>query len=330
MEITADRSVRVKVTNGCQWACNFCHNEGTELPNTANATSRVSVFLDPAVRQLPMVEDIKVEDSSLGWINTIKGLGIDEVHLTGGEPTLHPRLPKLISILSNSGVTVKMTTNGQASLNRMREIFTAGLKGVNFSILSLDPDEFLKTQNPPTISGLNPVQWATRMIERETSNILLARDLGVAVKINAAVLGPDDYARVDTVREFATKHGISLVLLPSVGDQENTQDAVFNYAQRHGQFVEAKENSNNSNASRIYAMKDGTELRAKYLRPYHPDVVCGDCEHNGKPSCMERFYGLRMEFRSGEPYIRMCVQQTNDRTVMSLEKFVKDGVITQL
>lgn len=32
MEKVIDHSVRIKVTNDCQWTCTFCHNEGTELP----------------------------------------------------------------------------------------------------------------------------------------------------------------------------------------------------------------------------------------------------------------------------------------------------------
>lgn len=330
MERTVDTSIRVKVTNGCQWTCNFCHNEGTELPDNNNGINRVSIFLDPDVKSLPPVEDITVDDASLGWISSVKGLGIDEIHLTGGEPTLHSSLPKLIGILVDNGIKVKMTTNGQTSPNRMRQIIEAGLSGVNFSILSLDSKEFLTTQNPPNIPGLDPIKWASRMIEREKGNILLAKDLGIDVKINTAVLGEDDYKRVDTVREFATQHGISLVLLPIIGDRETSQDAVFDYAEMHGQFLAFAEKSNNSNSSRIYQMDDGIELRAKYLRTYHPEVVCGGCEHNGKSSCVERFYGPRMEFRARKPYVRLCVQKTNSKTVMPLSEFMEKDINSQL
>lgn len=330
MERAVDRSIRIKVTNDCQWTCTFCHNEGTELPGSSNRINRVSVFLDPRVRQLPAVEDIVVDNTPPDWIDPVKKLGIDEVHLTGGEPTLHPYLPKLIKILTNEGMSVKMTTNGQASPNRMNEMVKAGLKGVIFSILSLDPVEFLKTQNPPVILGLSPIKWAQRMIEKEMANILLVRDLGIDVKINTVVLGKDDYSRVDGIRKFATQHSISLVLLPSVGDQEISQDAVFEYANTHAQFLHLSEKTNSSNSSRQYYMTDDTRLSAKYLRPYHPEIVCGSCEYNSKATCMERFYGLRMEFRAGEPYIRLCVQQTNDQTVMPLRDFIKRDIYSQL
>lgn len=326
-----DTSIRIKVTNPCQWTCNFCHNEGTELPSTANRNSRVSVFLDPNVKSLPQVEDIVVNERTLARISALKGIGIDEVHLTGGEPTLHPELPKLVKGLKGLGFEVKMTTNGQAASARLQEIIEAGVGDINFSILSLDPAEFLRTQNPPNILGVTPLLWAERMIEREKRNILLAKSLGVNVKINTVVLGKDDHPRVDSVRDFAAGNGIKLVLLPSIGDFDNAESVVVDYAERIANYQGTTDYSNNSKGSRRYLMKDGvTPVDVKYLKPYHPGIVCEGCEHRGKSSCAEKFYGLRMEFRGGEPYIRMCVQKSNPSTVMPLTDFLERDINTRL
>lgn len=329
-ELVTDNSVRIKVTNDCQWTCNFCHNEGTELPTSLNAANRVSVFLDPNINGLPPVGDIPVNSSTLDKLRSLKGIGIDEVHLTGGEPTLHPDLPQLISELALAGFTVRLTTNGQSSPKRLTEIIQAGVSSINFSVLSLDPEQFLQTQNPPSIPGLDPIKWASRMIEREKSNITLAKSLGVNVKINTAVLGPEDFPRVDSVREFADQNDITLVLLNGVGEGDHSQQAVFEYAQRNATLIGAKESLNNGKGSRMYALPSGNELRAKYLTDYHPEVVCGGCVHNGKPSCVEKFYGIRMEFRGGEPYTRLCLQQSNERTVMPLTEFMTKDIRSQL
>lgn len=331
MEIVSDtlKSVRIKVTNDCQWTCTFCHNEGTELPAGEKAALRVSTFLDFGVRNLPPIGDMPVTEASLEGLDSLKALGINEVHLTGGEPTLHPRLPEIVAGIVDRGMVVKMTSNGQSAPAHLRRIIEAGLIGINFSILSLDPSEFLRTQNPPHIPGLEPLRWAERMIDREKKNILLARDLGVDVKINTAVLGYEDYARVDTVREFAEQNGIGLVILPSIGDGVS-QPAVFDYASQHGVRVGERIQPRISNAAIIYQTASGTELRAKYLRPIHPRVVCEGCEHDGLPSCAEKFYGMRMEFRAGDPYVRLCVQKTNEQTVMPLETFIRDGIISKL
>ncbi len=330
IELVTDNSVRVKVTNDCQWTCTFCHNEGTELPTSLNASNRASVFLDPTVNSLPMVGDLPFNNQTLGKLATLKDIGIDEVHLTGGEPTIHPNLPQLIRELALTGFTVRLTTNGQSSAQRLNEIIETGVSSINFSVLSFDPEQFLQTQNPPSIPRLDPVTWAKRMIEREKSNIILAKSLGANVKINTAVLGPEDFPRVDTVRDFAEQNGITLVLLNGVGEGDYSQQAVFEYTQRNATLMGARESSNNGKGSRIYALPSGNELRAKYLKDYHPEIVCGGCVHNGKPSCVEKFYGIRVEFRAGEPYVRLCLQQSNERTVMPLAEFMAKDIKSQL
>lgn len=329
-EQVVDRSVRLKVINDCQWTCNFCHNEGTELPEGANGQYRVSVFLDPNIRNLPPVGSIKVNPLTLEQLDSLRDLGIDEVHLTGGEPTLHPDLPELVSHLATSGFKVKMTSNGQTVTKRLQEIIAAGVSGITFSILSLNPEEFLTTQNPPKLPGLDPLKWAQRMIDRGTENIKMAKALGIDVKINTAVLGEEDYPRVDSVRRFAEENDITLILLPSLGEKDLTQPAVFNYARMHGEFQGNKDNINNANGAEIFLTASGSQMRAKYLRELYPDVVCRGCEHNGKSSCLEKFYGIRMEFRDGDPYVRLCLQQSNPKTIMPLSEFTAKKLPAQL
>lgn len=323
-----DNSIRLKVTNDCQWTCNFCHNEGTELPENAN--NRVSTLLDLSVLSLPHVENMSSNESALDKIVDLRKIGIDEVHFTGGEPTLHPKLANATKRLVSEGFRVKMTSNGQSSNKVLKDIIEAGLYGVTFSILALNPEDFLKTQNPPKFPGLDPLKWAERMIVREKTNIILAKEMGVDVKINTAVLGVEDYPRVDAIREFAQEQGITLVVLPVVGDQHTNQQVVFEYAESYGEYQYSKENSNNSNGARVYSLPNGTQLRAKYLRQHYPDVVCNGCEHKGKTSCIEKFYGIRVEFRGGEPYTRLCIQKTTSVTVMPLQTFLDNDMRSKL
>lgn len=119
--------------------------------------------------------------------------------------------------------------------------------------------------------------------------------------------------------------------MPSLGDGTESQEAVFNYATNmYGFYLGTTEFTNNGKGSRHYILEDGTHMDAKYVRPYHPEIVCGSCMHRGQTSCVEKFYGLRMEFRDGEPYIRLCIQQTNERTVMPLMTFLEKNIIRQL
>lgn len=317
-----DDAIRIKVINDCQWSCSFCHNEGTELPT--NHSSRVSVFLDEKVNLLPNVEEMPYTPEIMEQLYTLRYQGITEVHLTGGEPTLYRQLPSVVRDFKEHDFTVKMTTNGQAKPEMTRALANAGIDGITFSVLSFDDVEFVTTQEHKS-------EFAARlMIHRERENILLAKSLGVSVKINTVVLGEFDYPRVDTVRQFAEDNGITLVLLNSLGDGEEASQAVFNYAQAHGQLSGGTEFTNNSKGSLLYTTDRGTQINAKYIRPYHPDVVCGDCEHKGKSSCVEKFYGLRMEFRDGQPWIRLCVQKTTSQTVMPFKEFIIKDIMKEL
>lgn len=322
MERFVDRSVRIKVTNDCQWTCTFCHNEGTEIPR--NQPKRASIFLDNNAIMLPPVEIMPIKAETIGKIAALREMGIDEVHLTGGEPTLQRLLPDFVRGLTDYGFKVKMTTNGQARPGMIKQLAEAGLSGITFSIISFDPEEFVTTQR------IKSIPWATTMIARAKANIILAKELGIDVKINTVVSGSHDYPRVDSIREFAQANEIKLVLLNCLGGGDKAQQAVFDYAERHGDFAGTTEFTNNGKGSAHFILPDGTIIDAKYLRPYHLDVVCGSCEHNGKDTCVEKFYGLRMEFRGGNLYMRLCVQKTNANTVMPLSNFIDRNIIRQL
>ncbi|MCA9961700.1 MAG: radical SAM protein, partial [Anaerolineales bacterium] len=61
--------------------------------------------------------------------------GCRKIHITGGEPTLHPDLPALIAYMTDKGLRVNMTTNGTLlTKERARALGAAGLGNVNISI----------------------------------------------------------------------------------------------------------------------------------------------------------------------------------------------------
>ncbi len=83
----------VVFTAGCNFNCFYCHNR--ELINKSralksNAISKEEVF---------------------NFLQKRKGK-IDAVTITGGEPTLHKKLPEFISVVKKLGFLVKLDTNG--------------------------------------------------------------------------------------------------------------------------------------------------------------------------------------------------------------------------
>lgn len=76
---------------GCNFRCPYCHNYTLVSDPDSLATLPFDVVLD---RLRPFVN----------WI--------DGVVITGGEPTLHPRLPELIKAIKAEGFLIKLDTNG--------------------------------------------------------------------------------------------------------------------------------------------------------------------------------------------------------------------------
>ena len=69
--------------------------------------------------------------------------GIEKVRLTGGEPLLYPEIVNVISGISEMGIkSIGLTSNGQLLARKAKALAEAGLKNVNVSLDSLDPEKF--------------------------------------------------------------------------------------------------------------------------------------------------------------------------------------------
>jgi GTP 3',8-cyclase len=71
-------------------------------------------------------------------------LGFDKIRLTGGEPTVRAHVVDMVrGIASTSGIrNVSMTTNGLLLSRLAGPLAEAGLKRVNISLDTLNPDKF--------------------------------------------------------------------------------------------------------------------------------------------------------------------------------------------
>lgn len=73
-------------------------------------------------------------------IDELADLGSQKIHITGGEPTLHPDLEAIIAHINQKGMRPTMTTNAtRIDSDRAYRLTQAGLRKVNISIDSPDP-----------------------------------------------------------------------------------------------------------------------------------------------------------------------------------------------
>ena len=131
--------------------------------------------------------------------NIFASLGIKRIRVTGGEPTIRPKIEDLISSLSKiRGIeSVSMTTNGLLLREKAKRLKQAGLASVNISLDTFRTDRFKSICG---VDGLNQV----------LASIQAADDAGLKLKINTVVVrGWNDDEVVDFAR-FARSMGYTV------------------------------------------------------------------------------------------------------------------------
>jgi cyclic pyranopterin phosphate synthase len=83
-------------------------------------------------------------------------LGVDKIRLTGGEPLVRRDLPTLVRALTEMGTLsdLSLTTNGARLAELAQELWDAGLRRINVSLDSLDPDTFAELTRRPLFDAV--------------------------------------------------------------------------------------------------------------------------------------------------------------------------------
>lgn len=119
------RDLRMSITDRCNFRCVYC--------------------MEPDVRFAPP-ESLLTVDEIVRVAAIGESLGVRKIRLTGGEPTLHPRLAEIITGLAGAtDVEIALITNASLlSRDSLRAWKNAGLARLTISIDSLRPDRFAR------------------------------------------------------------------------------------------------------------------------------------------------------------------------------------------
>jgi GTP 3',8-cyclase len=152
--------LRISVTDRCNFRCVYC------MPEEGMQWLRRDTIL--TFDEIERVARVAV------------GLGIEEVRLTGGEPTLRPRLPELVERVARLPLrSLSLTTNGFLLKSLARPLAEAGLKRINVSLDTLQHDRFHQIARR---RGLDEVLAGLEELERYPSispikvNVVAMRD----------------------------------------------------------------------------------------------------------------------------------------------------------
>ena len=187
------RDLRISVTDRCNFRCTYC------MP------------LDE-YEWLEKGEILSFEEITR-LANLFVRLGVEKIRLTGGEPLVRRDLEKLVSNLSSiDGLQdLCLTTNGSLLAEKVAALKAAGLRRINVSLDSLDPDKFRRIRKRGDLA---------KVLE----GLFAAKRHGLhPIKINAVIeRGVNDDEVLDLVA-FAREHGFAIRFIEymDVGNANN-------------------------------------------------------------------------------------------------------------
>jgi cyclic pyranopterin phosphate synthase len=176
--------LRVSVTDRCDFRCVYCMSENMTF--------------------LPKADVLSLEELDR-LCSAFVDRGVRKLRLTGGEPLVRRGIMTLVTSLSRhltSGALdeLTLTTNGSQLTKYAADLAACGVKRINVSLDTLDPDKFRAI-----------TRWGELAIVRE--GIDAARAAGLAVKINAVALKGVNEDEFSALLEWAHGDGMDLTII---------------------------------------------------------------------------------------------------------------------
>lgn len=148
--------LRLSVTDRCDFRCVYCMAEEMQF--------------------LPRDQILSIEEMTL-VARAFTELGVNRIRITGGEPLVRRNIGQLFKNLQALPHLneVTLTTNGSQLAQYASLLFDAGVRRINISLDSLQPDKFSALTRTGNLSSV-------------LAGIDAARDAGIKIKLNSVVL----------------------------------------------------------------------------------------------------------------------------------------------
>ena len=192
--------LRVSVTDRCDFRCTYCMAEDM-------------VFL-------PKKDLLTLEELDRLCTAFIEK-GVEKLRLTGGEPLVRKNIMHLIRSLSRhleSGALkeLTLTTNGSQLAKYAQELADCGVKRINVSIDTLNPDKFRAI-----------TRWGD--LAKVLEGVDAAQKAGLKVKINAVALKGFNDLEIPDLMRWAHSRGADLTLIETMPMGEIDEDRTDQY-----------------------------------------------------------------------------------------------------
>lgn len=181
------RYLRVSVTDRCDFRCRYCMAEDMTF--------------------VPKPEVLSLEELDR-LCRVFVRLGVEKLRITGGEPLVRRDIMHLFASLGRllpEGAlkTLTLTTNGSQLARFAEALHACGVRRVNVSLDSLDPERF------------RAITRRGRLAE-VLAGIFAAKEAGLAVKINTVALKAGNDDEFDDLVAWCGRHGFDLCLIEAM------------------------------------------------------------------------------------------------------------------
>jgi cyclic pyranopterin phosphate synthase len=178
--------LRVSVTDRCDFRCSYCMSEHMTF--------------------LPKKDLLTLEELDR-LCSAFVGKGVRKLRITGGEPLVRRNIMWLFRALSRhlgGGLDeLTLTTNGSQLPKYAQELRDAGVKRINISLDTLQPDRFKAI-----------TRWGD--FSQVMAGIEAAEKAGLAVKLNAVALKGVNEDEFEDLIRFAHGRGFDLTLIETM------------------------------------------------------------------------------------------------------------------
>ncbi len=244
--------VRISVTDRCDFRCVYC--------------------MDETMQFLPRARILTLEELALVG-RAFSELGVRKIRLTGGEPLVRNNVLKLVQDLGRLEQLDELviTTNGSQLRKMAQALRDAGVRRLNISLDSLDPERFRRL---------------TRVGELDTvlDGIEAAREAGFDnIKLNAVILRNRNEQEVIPLVEFAGARGLDISFIEEmplgvIGDHDRAE-AYYSSDQIRADLAErftlVPTTETTGGPSKYFHVSE-TGRRVGFISP-HSHNFCDDC-----------------------------------------------------
>ncbi|MBT3660767.1 MAG: GTP 3',8-cyclase MoaA [Rhodospirillaceae bacterium] len=192
--------LRVSVTDRCDFRCHYCMSEDMTF--------------------LPKQDVLSLEELDR-LCSAFVRKGVRKLRITGGEPLVRRNI---MSLFRNLGRHLKtgeldeltLTTNGSQLARFADELVDCGVKRINVSVDTLDPDKFQQI-----------TRWGK--LDKVLDGILAAKTAGLQIKINAVALKDFNEREFDNMIAWCGEHEFDLTLIETMPMGDIGGDRVDQY-----------------------------------------------------------------------------------------------------